>query len=139
MLNREQRRKYQNSIKNNKAKSKCPLCGYESCFVSVPVLKPYEGVKEKFVAEDFDVVIKCEICDGTVLEGPSITKLIRPGIRLPLPLDIFQMALQYEENHPEEEAKETEVTWDENNIAVIVNEDGTTTPLSGGGGGENED
>ena len=138
MLNREQRRKYQNSIKNNKAKSKCPLCGYESCFVSVPVLKPYEGVKEKFVAEDFDVVIKCEICDGTVLEGPSITKLIRPGIRLPLPLDIFQMALQYEENHPEEEVKETEVTWDENNVAVVVNEDGTTTPLSGGGGGENE-
>ncbi len=138
MLNREQRRKYQNSIKNNKAKSKCPLCGYESCFVSVPVLKPYEGVKEKFVAEDFDVVIKCEICDGTVLEGPSITKLIRPGVRLPLPLDIFQMALQYEENHPEEEAKETEVTWDENNVAVVVNEDGTTTPLSGGGGGENE-
>ena len=139
MLNREQRRKYQNSIKNNKAKSKCPLCGYESCFVSVPVLKPYEGVKEKFVAEDFDTVIKCEICDGTVLEGPSITKLIRPGIRLPLPLDIFQMALQYEENHSEEEVKETEVTWDENNVAVVVNEDGTTTPLSGGGGGENED
>ena len=96
-MNREQRRKYQNSIKNNKAKSKCPLCGYESCFVSVPVLKPYEGVKEKFVAEDFDVVIKCEICDGTVLEGPSITKLIRPGVRLPLPLDVFTMALQYEE------------------------------------------
>ena len=106
MLNREQRRKYQNSIKNNKAKSKCPLCGYESCFVSVPVLKPYEGTKEKFVAEDFDVVIKCEICDGTVLKGPSITKLIRPGIRLPLSLDIFQMALQYEENHPEEEKKD---------------------------------
>ena len=139
MMNREQRRKYQNSIKNNKAKSKCPLCGYESCFVSVPVLKPYEGVKEKFVAEDFDIVIKCEICDGTVLEGPSITKLIRPGIRLPLPLDIFQMALQYEENHPEEEAKESEVIWDENNVAVVVNEDGTTTPLSGEGGGENED
>ena len=138
-MNREQRRKYQNSIKNNKAKSKCPLCGYESCFVSVPVLKPYEGVKEKFVAEDFDVVIKCEICDGTVLEGPSITKLIRPGVRLPLPLDIFQMALQYEENHPEEEVKEKEVTWDENNVAVVVNEDGTTTPLSGEGGGENED
>jgi hypothetical protein len=139
MMNREQRRKYQNSIKNNKAKSKCPLCGYESCFVSVPVLKPYEGVKEKFVAEDFDTVIKCEICDGTVLKGPSITKLIRPGVRLPLPLDIFQMALQYEENHPEEETKETEVTWDENNVAVVVNKDGTTTPLSGGGGGENED
>lgn len=105
MLNREQRRKYQNSIKNNKAKSKCPLCGYESCFVSVPVLKPYEGTKETFVAEDFDTVIKCEICNGTVLEGPSITKLIRPGIRLPLPLDVFQMALQYEEEHPEEAEK----------------------------------
>lgn len=103
MLNREQRRKYQNSIKNNKAKSKCPLCGYESCFVSVPVLKPYEGVKEKFVTEDFDTVIKCEICDGTVLEGPSITKLIRPGVRLPLPLDIFQLALKYEEEHLKDE------------------------------------
>lgn len=139
MLNREERRIYYKKNKNNKNISICPICGYKSLFYSTPVLKPYEGVKEKFVAEDFDVVIKCEICDGTVLEGPSITKLIRPGIRLPLPLDIFQMALQYEENQPEEKAKETEVTWDENNVAVVVNENGTTTPLSGGGGGENED
>lgn len=101
MMNREQRRKYQAKIKGNKAVSKCPLCGYDSLFYSAPQLKPYEGVKETFVAEDFDTVIKCEICDGVVLANPAVTKLIRPGVRLPLPLDIFQMALKYEEEHPE--------------------------------------
>ena len=86
--------------------SKCPKCGYDSLFVTVPVLKPYEGVKEKFVAEDFDIVVKCEICDSTVLESETLTKLIAPGVYLPLPLDIFEMALKYENSHPEEKVNE---------------------------------
>ena len=102
MLNREQRRQYQAKIKGNKAASKCPLCGYTSLFYSAPQLKPYEGTKESFVAEDFDTVIKCEVCDGIVLSSPAITQLIRPGIRLPLPLDIFQLALKYEEKQTNE-------------------------------------
>ena len=77
-------------------------------------MKPYEGTKETFVAEDFDVVIKCEICGGTVLEGPAVTKLIRPGVRLPLPLDVFQLALKYEEEHPEKDTNEIELEKHEN-------------------------
>lgn len=103
MMNREQRRKYATKIKNNKAASRCPLCGNRSLFYSAPQLKPYKGVKETFVAEDFDVVIKCEVCDGVVLSNPNVTKLIKPGIYLPFPLDIFEMALKYEEEHPENE------------------------------------
>lgn len=106
MMNREQRRAYASKIKGDKRASKCPLCGYTSLFYSAPVLKPYEGVKEKFVAEDFDVVIKCDVCGGTVLANDAITKLIKPGVYLPLPLDIFEMALKYENDHPEEENKE---------------------------------
>lgn len=98
-MNREQRRAYAAKIKGDKRASKCPLCGYKSLFYSQPVLKPYEGTKETFVKEDFDVVIKCEVCGGTVLANEAVTKLIRPGVYLPLPLDIFTMALQYEEEH----------------------------------------
>ena len=97
MMNREQRRAYETKIKNDKRASVCPKCGYKSLFYSAPQLKPYEGVKEKFVAEDFDVVIKCEVCDEVVLANEAVTKLIRPGVYLPLPLDIFELALKYEE------------------------------------------
>ena len=55
---------------------------------------------------DFDVVIKCDVCGGTVLANDAITKLIKPGVYLPLPLDIFEMALKYENEHPEEEESE---------------------------------
>ena len=78
-----------------------------SLFYSAPQLKPYEGTKEKFVAEDFDVVIKCDVCGGTVLANPAVTKLIQPGVYLPLPLDIFTLALQYEEEHANDESEET--------------------------------
>ena len=56
MMNREQRRAYASKIRGDKRASKCPLCGYTSLFYSAPELKPYEGVKEKFTAEDFNVV-----------------------------------------------------------------------------------
>ena len=102
MMNRELRRKYESKIKNDKRASKCPLCGYKSLFYSEPVLKPYEGEKTEFTKDDFDVVIKCEVCDGVVLAKEAVTKLIRPGVYLPMPLDIFQMALKYEEEHPDE-------------------------------------
>lgn len=110
MMNREQRRKYASKIKGDKRASTCPLCGYKSLFYSAPVLKPYEGEKETFVAEDFDTVIKCDVCGGTVLANAAITKLIKPGVYLPLPLDVFQMALKYEEEHPEEETSDDKTT-----------------------------
>lgn len=105
MMNRDQRRKYYAKVKNNSALSECPICHYKSLFRSYPQLKPYEGTKEKFTAEDFNVVVKCDICGSIVLEGETVTKLIRPGITLPLPLDIFQKALQYADEHPEEMEK----------------------------------
>ena len=104
-MNREERRKYISKIKNDKRASICPVCGNKSLFYSAPQLKPYEGTKEKFIAEDFETVIKCEVCNNIVLQRPAIAKLIPPGIYLPLPLDIFQMALKYEEEHPEEAAE----------------------------------
>lgn len=105
MMNREQRRKYETQIKGKKNASICPLCGYKSLFYSEPVLKPYEGEKSEFTKDDFDVVIKCEVCGGVVLANEAVTKLIRPGVYLPMPLDIFQMALKYEEEHPEDETR----------------------------------
>jgi len=79
------------------------MCGYRSLFYSEPVLRPYEGEKTEFTEDDFDVVIKCEVCGGTVLSGPAIKKLFSPGLYLPLPLDVFQMALKYEEEHSDNE------------------------------------
>lgn len=102
MMNREQRRKYASKIKGDKRASKCPLCGYTSLFYSEPVLKPYEGMKEEFTKDDFNTVIKCDVCGQVVLANDAVTRLIQPGIYLPLPLDIFTMALQYEEEHPDD-------------------------------------
>ncbi len=102
MMNREQRRKYASKIKGDKRASKCPLCGNMSLFYTEPQLKPYEGMKEDFTKDDFDTVVKCEVCGQVVLANEAVTRLIQPGIYLPLPLDIFTMALQYEEEHPEE-------------------------------------
>ena len=102
-MNREQRRKYEHQIGNDKRASICPLCNTKALFYSEPVLKPYEGEKTEFTKDDFDVVIKCDACHRTVLANPAVSKLIRPGIYLPLPLDIFEKALKYEEEHPEDE------------------------------------
>ena len=97
MKNRAERRIYERKIKNDKRASKCPKCGHLALFYSKAVLKPYEGTKEKFDREDFDVQICCEACDAIIYEGGEVNKLVPPGIYLPLPLDIFDYALR----HPE--------------------------------------
>ena len=102
MLNREERRRYQQKIKNDKRASECPLCQNKSLFYTEPQLLPYEGIKEKFTRDDFKVVIKCEVCNQVVLDSPAISKLMQPGIYLPLPLDIFMLALKHEEENPDD-------------------------------------
>lgn len=97
MKNRTERRAYERKIKNDKRASKCPKCGHLALFYTKAVLKPYEGTKEKFEKEDFDVQVCCEACDAVIYEGEEVTKLVPPGIYLPLPLDIFDYALR----HPE--------------------------------------
>ena len=90
MLNREQRRAYQKKIKKNSAASICPECGHLALFYTT-------SLGEK------NTVVKCQICDKTIREGEEVTKLVPPGITLPLPLERFDKALLWEASHPSEE------------------------------------
>lgn len=81
MLNREDRRKYQKKIAHRKEASKCPQCGYKSLFYTT-------------ARSENDTVVKCEICGEIVLDGPDVTRIVPPGIYLPLPLDIFEIAMK---------------------------------------------
>lgn len=96
-MNRAEHRAYEKKIHNNKRASKCPVCGHLSLFYTKATLKPYEGTKEKFEKEDFDIQICCESCDSVIYQGDEVTKLVPPGIYLPLPLDIFEYALRFPE------------------------------------------
>ena len=93
MLNREQRRAYQKKIKKNPAASLCPECGNLALFYTT-------SLGEK------NTVIKCQICDKTVREGAEVTKLVPPGITLPLSLSQFDQAVEFEKNHPQEEKED---------------------------------
>ena len=112
MKNREERRAYERKIKNDKRASICPICGYKSLFYTKATLKPYEGTKEKFEKEDFNTQVCCELCNSVIYEGDEVSKLVPPGIYLPLPLDIFDYALR----HPVEEEKNETKTVDDNNL-----------------------
>lgn len=90
MLNREQRRAYQKKIKKNSAASICPECGNLTLFYTT-------SLGEK------NTVVKCQTCDATIREGEEVTKLVPPGITLPLSLDRFDQALLWEASHPREE------------------------------------
>lgn len=92
-MNREQRRLYQRKIKKNPAASICPECGQLTLFYTTAL-----GEKE--------TVVKCQICDRTIREGEEVTKLVPPGITLPLSLDRFDKALLWEAEHPSEPVKE---------------------------------
>lgn len=92
-MNREEKRLYWRKIKNDKRAGICPLCKNRTLFYTVGTLKPYEGTKTEFKKEDFEVAIKCEVCGQIVLEDEELCKLIPPNAYLPLPLDIFKIAL----------------------------------------------
>lgn len=93
MMNREQRRAYVKRIKKNSAASICPECGNLALFYTT-------SLGEK------NTVVKCQVCDATIREGAEVTKLVPPGITLPLPLAAFDRALLYEASHPDKEEKE---------------------------------
>ena len=103
MLNRDERRAYWRRNKKNKNLSKCPKCGFSALFYST-------------ARGENDTVIKCDICQNIVFEGPDVTRLVPPGIYLPLPLDIFEIALKNppkEENNNIQEAEYVEVKEDD--------------------------
>ena len=103
-MNRAERRAYEKSIHNDKRASICPKCKGKALFYTIGELKPEAQNKEKPEKEDFNTKVICERCKATIYEGDEVSKLVPPGIYLPLPLDIFDYALY----HPE-------VTKPENN------------------------
>ena len=102
MKNREERRAYWRKIKNDKRTSICPKCGYESLFYSVSVPVSNFNLEEWKQDVKYETAIKCEICDAIIYQGEDVTKLVPPGIILPLPLDIFDYALRHPELGEEE-------------------------------------
>ena len=92
-MNREQRRKYAKQIKNDKIASICPECGHKARFFTSA-----RGTK--------DTVLKCEVCDKIVREGEELTKLIPPGVYLPIPLKTLDNMLLAEAEKIEEEHDE---------------------------------
>lgn len=96
-MNRAERRAYEKSIHNDKRASICPKCKGKALFYTIGELKPEAKNKEKPEKEDFNTKVICERCKATIYEGNEVSKLVPPGIYLPLPLDIFDYALQ----HPE--------------------------------------
>jgi len=69
-MNREQRRKYDREVKNDRIASICPECGHKSRFYT-------RARGEK------DTVLMCERCGQIIREGEELTKLVPPGIYLP--------------------------------------------------------
>lgn len=84
-MNREQRRKYAKSMKNDKMASTCPECGNKARFISV-------------ARENEEVALVCECCNKTVRQGPAITKALPPNIYLPIPLEAFDQMIEEKEN-----------------------------------------
>lgn len=97
MMNREQRRKYQKSIKSNKNACVCPKCNHLSMFKSTK-----NG--------DADTAIVCECCGQVVMQDARITKSVPPGIYLPFTLSDFEKMLAIaevvEKKKQEEENKD---------------------------------
>ena len=94
-MNREQRRAYDRKVKNVTHASICPECHHKACFVT-------HARGEK------DTVLLCERCGAIVREGEELTKLMPPGIYLPLPLEKLDAALLYEASLVEDENEQTD-------------------------------
>lgn len=92
-MNREQRRKYAKKIKNDKIASICPACEHKARFFTTA-----RGEK--------DTVLKCEVCGSIIRDGEELTKLMPPGLYLPVPLAILDRMLIEEAQKIEEEKNE---------------------------------
>lgn len=101
MMNREMRRKYAKSIKNNKAACECPICKHTSLFKTIK-------------REGEETAIVCECCNAVVMQSPQVTATVPPGIYLPLKLNDFtnfiaaaaQAQAEEADSTPEEEVNE---------------------------------
>jgi ribosomal protein L32 len=82
-MNREERRRYHKKIKNRKEASICPYCNNLSLFLATS-------------RGENDTVVKCEICGEIIFEGSEVTRIIPPGIYLPLPISMFKTILEEE-------------------------------------------
>ena len=89
-MNREQRRKYDKQVKNAQYTSICPECNAKARFYSTA-----RGEK--------DTVLKCERCGAIVREGEELTRMMPPGIYLPMPLRSLDTALLMEAARIEKE------------------------------------
>lgn len=94
-MNREQRRKYDKEVKNDKIASVCPECHNKSRFYTSA-----RGEK--------DTVLYCERCGAIVREGEELTKLMPPGLYLPAPLHVLDAWLLEEASRLEDDNDETD-------------------------------
>ncbi len=109
-MNRAERRAYEKRIHNDKRASICPKCKGKALFYSIGELKEEAKEKENPEKEDFNTKVICERCKATVFEGDEVSKLIPPGIYIPMKLDLLAYALR----HPEEEKENESKTNSEN-------------------------
>ena len=110
-MNRAERRAYEKSIHNDKRASICPKCKGKALFYTIGELKPEAQNKEKPEKEDFNTKVICERCKATIYEGDEISKLLPPGIYLPMKLDLFNYVFTHRE-----ELNETNNEIDNENI-----------------------
>lgn len=92
-MNREQRRAYDRKVKQVSHASICPECNHKALFVTS-------------ARAENDTVLRCERCGEIVREGEELTKLMPPGIYLPIPLDVLDKALLAEAARIKEENNE---------------------------------
>lgn len=98
-MNREQRRRYDKQVKNDKLVSICPECGARSRFYTT-------------ARGEVDTVLKCERCGKVVREGEELTRSMPAGIYLSIPLDVLDQYLLEEAARIKEEPNESVNTAD---------------------------
>lgn len=92
-MNREQRRRYAKKVKNDVIASICPLCNNRARYFT-------KARGEK------DTVVICEVCGQVVRDGEEVTKLLPPGIYVPMPLPALDQALIAEAARVDNDIKE---------------------------------
>ena len=125
-MNREQKRAYQKKIKNDRRACDCPLCGNKSLFYSdYEITIPYtgEGGKSGPPGEEVMPCIKCEVCGKAVLKDKAIQNLLPHHTYVPMPLPLFELALNEEiKKRIDEEIKkkkEEENNTEENTVEEV--------------------
>lgn len=114
-MNREKRREYDRKVKKDKRADICPKCKHLALFYSTGELKEEAYLKQNPQKEDFNTKICCGRCGATIYEGEDVSKLIPPGIYIPIKLDLLDYALKHRER--------IEEINNDNNIYVIPNKE----------------